>query len=57
MWDYFLTLDSKDNWYIQAYSYNATSEAVPYWLAIEAGFPRGAYSQPAQKGIRFGYYW
>ena len=57
MWDYFLTLDSKDNWYIQAYSYNATSEAVPYWLGIEAGFPRGAYSQPAQKGVRFGYYW
>ena len=57
MWDYFLTLDSKQGWYLQGYSYNAHSEIVPYALWIEAGFPRGAYSAPAQKGIRFGYYW
>ncbi|MBA4729765.1 MAG: TonB-dependent receptor [Gammaproteobacteria bacterium] len=57
MWDYFLTLDSKQGWYLQGYSYNANSEIVPYALWIEAGFPRGSYSAPAQKGIRFGYYW
>lgn len=57
MWDYFLTLDSKQGWYIQGYSYNATSNIVPWALWIEAGNPRGSYSAPAQKGIRFGYFW
>jgi hypothetical protein len=57
MFDYFLTLDSKDNWYIQFASYNAKSEVVPWSVGIEAGIPRGAYSAPSQKLIRFGYYW
>tara|TARA_B100001248_G_scaffold257659_1_gene240569 strand:+ start:258 stop:2984 length:2727 start_codon:yes stop_codon:yes gene_type:complete len=57
IYDYFLTLDSKQNWYIQWASYNAKSEIVPWSLGIEAGIPRGAYSAPSQKVIRFGYYW
>ena len=57
MFDLFLTLDSKDNWYIQYASYNHKSEVVPWYIGVEAGIPRGAYSAPAQKIIRFGYYW
>ena len=57
MWDYFLTLDSKQGWYVQGYSYNATSNIIPWALWIEAGNPRGSYSAPAQKGVRFGYFW
>ena len=57
MFDYFLTLDSKDNWYLQWASYNAKSEVVPWYISIEAGMPRGAYSAPSQKVLRFGYYW
>ena len=29
-------------------------EIVPWSLGIEAGIPRGAYSAPSQKVIRFG---
>ena len=38
-------------------SYNAKSEVVPWYIGVEAGIPRGAYSAPSQKVIRFGYYW
>ena len=58
MYDLFLTLDSREgNWFLQAYSYNASSEVVPWALGINAGFQVGSYSAPAQKGVRFGYYW
>jgi hypothetical protein len=57
MFDLFLTLDSKDNWYIQYASYNHKSEVVPWYIGVEAGIPRGSYSAPSQKVIRFGYYW
>ena len=56
MFDYFITLDSKDNWYLQWASYNAKSEIVPWYIGVEAGIPRGAYSAPC-KILRFGYYW
>ena len=42
----------KANWYIQWASYNAKSEIVPWYIGIEAGIPRGAYSAPSQKVIR-----
>jgi hypothetical protein len=30
---------------------------VPWYIGVEAGIPRGSYSAPSQKVIRFGYYW
>ena len=52
MYDLFLTLDSREgNWFLQAYSYNASSEVVPWALGINAGFQVGSYSAPAQKEL------
>jgi iron complex outermembrane receptor protein len=45
------------SWYVQAYGYNVTEEEIAWWRGVEAGNPRGAYSGPAQYGVRFNYSW
>jgi iron complex outermembrane receptor protein len=59
MMDFIMTYKpaGDSSWYLQAAIYNLEDESIPWFRAVEAGVPRGAYSAPRQYVLSLGYYW